>query len=118
VADTASPARNFTLTTDDRLRAFTQGPLAYMRRRRAIEDLRDVLVRTLAEEPRGPARDERIAEGLAKLNALIERHNRYYPIEANLPIDPRTSRLLDRGAPWRPMPLVTLDELASRPGEP
>ncbi len=31
------------------------------------------------------------------LNELIDKHNRYYPIEANLPIDVRTGRLLDRG---------------------
>jgi hypothetical protein len=116
VPDTASPARNFTLTTDDRLRAFTQGPLAYMRRRRAIDDLRETLVRALAEPgPKDhPARTARIASDLAKLNQLIDRHNRYYPIEANLPISPRTGQLLDRGVPWRPMPPVTLDELVAR----
>ena len=46
---------------------------------------------------------DRITEDLARLNDLIGRHNRYYPIEANLPIDVRTGRLLDRGAPWRPL---------------
>ena len=34
--------------------------------------------------------------------------------EANLPIDPRTGKLLDRGAPWRPLAAVTLDALLAR----
>ena len=47
-------------------------------------------------------------------NDLIGRHNRYYPIEANLPIDVRSGKLLERGAPWRPLPAVTMDELLAR----
>ena len=110
--DTASPARNFTLTVGDRLRAMAQGPPAYMRRRRRIEDLEDRLVRLLAAavDPSSPD----VVNTLAAVNDLIDRHNRYYPIEANLPIDPRTGKLLDRGAPWRPLPFVTLEALRSR----
>jgi hypothetical protein len=52
---------------------------------------------------------------LARLDDLIARHNRWYPIEANLPMHPRTGELVDRtGAPWRPMPPRTLDELLAR----
>jgi hypothetical protein len=34
-----------------------------------------------------------------------------YPCEANLPLDPRTGEMLERGTPWRPMRRFTLDAL-------
>jgi hypothetical protein len=101
--DTAAPSRNFTLTVEERLRAYAEGPPAWARRRRRIEDLEAELVRRVAVAP-----DEELAARLAVLNDLIARHNRYYPIEANLPIDPRSGALLDRGASWRPLPPLTL----------
>jgi hypothetical protein len=113
VLDTAVPARNFSLSVDDRMRAFAQGPLAYMRRLRTIEDLHERLVRRLAAAGGDARAIGEIVADLARLNDLIERHNRYYPIEANLPIDPRTGRLLDRGVPWRPRAPVTFDDLAA-----
>ena len=40
------------------------------------------------------------------VNALIERHNRYYPAEARLPMDPRTGDfVLVNGRPYRLRPL-------------
>ena len=48
------------------------------------------------------------------LNELIAKHNRYYPIEANLPMELRTGRLIERGVPWRPMPAVTAADLLAR----
>ncbi len=52
---------------------------------------------------------------LERLNDLIDRHNRWYPIEANLPIHARTGALLDRdGQPWRPLPSVSADDLVTR----
>lgn len=111
--ETAAPARNFTLTIDDRVRAYTQGVPGYIRRRRRIEELEARLVATLrAAEDRAQAlRSKAVAADLATLNDLIGRHNRYYPIEANLPIEVRTGRLLDRGVPWRPLPAVTAQDL-------
>jgi len=53
---------------------------------------------------------------LALLNDLIDRHNRYYPIEAQLPVDVRTRRLVERGAPWQPLPSVTAADLLARAG--
>jgi len=54
------------------------------------------------------------AAELAKLNDLIARHNRYYPIEANLPIEVRSGRLLERGRPWQPPVAVTTADLLAR----
>jgi hypothetical protein len=126
--ETLSPARNFTLRTEDRVRAVAAGPPAFVRRLRAIEDLEEGIVRVLVERCRhalgaGTAPAELAAHAQAsapmrafdRLNDLVERHNRYYPIEANLPIQPRTGELMDRsGEPWRPMPRRSLDELVAR----
>jgi hypothetical protein len=116
LADTASPPRNFTLTVEERLRAYAQGPPGYMRRRRRIEDLEERLIKKLM----GPhpfvevATSKEFVEELELLNDLIAKHNRYYPIEANLSIDVRTRRLIDHGAPWRPLPAVTAADLLAR----
>jgi hypothetical protein len=110
--DTLAPVRNFTLSTEDRLRAFVQGVPGYIRRRRRIEDLQDKLQRLVATQA-DPAGSAEVMDGLAALNALIDQHNRYYPIEARLPIDVRTRRLIERGRPWQPLPLVTFEALAS-----
>ncbi|HXU62917.1 MAG TPA: hypothetical protein VN962_14515 [Polyangia bacterium] len=117
--ETVAPPRNFTLTVDDRVRAYTQGVPGYIRRRRRIEELEARLVATLrAAEDRAQALGSKaVAADLATLNDLIGRHNRYYPIEANLPIEVRTGRLLDRGVPWRPLPPVTAEDLLARAAE-
>jgi hypothetical protein len=123
--ETLDPARNFTLTTEDRVRAVASGPPAYMRRRRAIEDLEEGIVRVLVDRcveavARGAGHGDLAAHAqanapmraLERLNDLIERHNRYYPIEANLPLHPRTGELMDRtGEPWRPMKPRSIEEL-------
>jgi hypothetical protein len=79
------------------------GPTAWMRRLRAIEDAIDQHERqlgdrrqTLAEELEDPAEFaaawHELAEewNFARVNELIERHNRNFPAEARLPMDPRT----------------------------
>jgi hypothetical protein len=72
------------------------GPLPYMRRLRTIEEETKEHERRLAEayaEQAGdPERWRRMAErwDFGALNDLIERHNRWYPIEARLPMDPRS----------------------------
>lgn len=110
--DKGAPLGNFKLSVDERLRAYTQGVPSHIRRRRRIEDLEARLVGLIAAaEP--PASAE-IAEELARLNDLIARHNRYYPIEANLPVEVRTGRLLERGVPWRPLAAIALAELRAR----
>ena len=116
LVDTAAPPRNFTLSLEERLRAYAQGVPSHLRRRRRIEDLEGRLIRKLAAaaSPVEALAEAEIVDDLAQLNDLIARHNRYYPIEANLPIDVRTGRLLERGVPWRPLPFVTTADLLAR----
>jgi hypothetical protein len=122
VSGTGVPPRNFTLSTEERLRALAAGPPAFMRRLRAIEDLEEGIVRVLLErceeaiaaggDAAAHARASAPMRALQRLNDLVGRHNSYYPIEANLPVDARTGELVDRsGAKWRPMPARTLDHL-------
>jgi hypothetical protein len=79
------------------------GPTAWMRRLRAIEDAveqhehrLDDAWRTLARETRDPAEFAAAWHTLAGewsfagVNELIERHNRNFPAEARLAMDPRT----------------------------
>jgi hypothetical protein len=91
------------------------GPLPYMQRLRAIEDLTeshlDRLARAhdrLAAEARDPAEFARRWQAIAErwsfyeLNDLIERHNRYFPLESRLPMDPRTGDFVRvDGKPYR-----------------
>jgi hypothetical protein len=117
MTDTVSPPRNFTLSIDERLRAYAQGVPGYIRRRRRIEDLESRLIQRLAaaESAAAVAASAEVVADLALLNDLIAKHNRYYPIEANLPIDVQTRRLVERGGtPWRPLPAVTAANLLAR----
>lgn len=109
--DSAAPARNFTLTTEERVRAVVAGPPAYVRRLRTMEDLEEAILRLLASGQESQARWL-----LERLNELVSRHNRYYPVEADLAMDPRTGHLLERGGgkPWKPMPARSMDELKRR----
>jgi len=115
-ADTVAPPRNFTLSIEDRLRAYAQGAPGYIRRRKRIEDLEARLRAKIAAapDPRAVLATEAFLAELALLNDLIGRHNSYYPIEANLPVDVRTGRLLERGTPWRPLSSVTPQDLLAR----
>ena len=79
------------------------GPLPYMQRLREIDRLTDEHERELADtwlalanEVSDPAEFARAWRTVAarrrfdEVNDLIERHNRFFPIEARLPMDPRT----------------------------
>ncbi len=121
IEETLAPQRNFFISTADRVRA-AGGPHAYMRRRRHIEDLSAALHKTVAAaiaraggdveaarravEAHGPS-----VKVLRELNRLIADHNRYYPIEANLPLDPVTRLELDHGRPYKPLAAVTLSDV-------
>ena len=87
----------------DRAIAALGGPTAWMRRLRAIEDAVEQHERrlgeswrTLAEEIEDPAEFSAAWQELAgnwsfaQVNELIERHNRNFPAEARLAMDPRT----------------------------
>jgi hypothetical protein len=124
----ADPPRNFTLSVSDRIRAMTIGAPAYATRKKSIEDREDRYVGTLIalhdtlvakqELHAGFVRDamlERTAAfDLKRLNALIATHNRYYPIEADLPIDPRTGGYLVYGRPWQPARTWTAERLVAK----
>jgi hypothetical protein len=108
-------ARNFSQTLAERVRG-QEGVPMHLRRKRAIEELIRAALAALraarcTNAGGGTLEAQANKLDLGPLNALIERHNRHYPIEANLPIDPRTGGSLDAGRPWRPMPLVTPPDL-------
>ncbi len=72
------------------------GPLPYMQRARAIDEEIDAQTARLEAAHAAHAGDptgwRRVAErwDFGELNDLIERHNLWYPIEARLPMDPRS----------------------------
>jgi hypothetical protein len=110
--------RNFRPDADSAIRALG-GPTIWMRRLRAIEDeverheqQLEEAWRALAEETRDPAefaeRWQATAEAwsFAQVNELIERHNRNFPAEARLPMDPRTRDFVKiNGRPYTRRPL-------------
>jgi hypothetical protein len=96
------------------------GPLAWMRRLRAIEISIDLHEQQLAEafadlreecggDPDRFAREWRAFAGrwdFGEVNELIERHNRHYPAESRLPMNPRTGDfVLINGRPYTRQPL-------------
>jgi hypothetical protein len=123
--------RNFRRAVDGYV-ASLGGPLAYMRRLRQIELETEQHERTLAEEWRGLAdecsedgadfarRWRRVAErwNFTAVNELIDRHNRWYPTEARLPMDPRSGDfVLVAGRPYRRRPLDAAWVLERFPAE-
>ena len=96
--------------------AASGGPLAYMVRLRQIETWTDVheerlreAWQSLAGECDGDAvafarrwHETVVAWDFGEVNELIDRHNRYYPAEAKLPMDPRTGDFAPvDGRPYR-----------------
>jgi hypothetical protein len=85
--------RNFTIDAGSHI-ASLGGPLPYMVRLREIASLTAEHERALAE--RYATTDRASWRGVAErwsfheVNDLIDRHNRWYPLEARLPMDPRT----------------------------
>jgi hypothetical protein len=111
--------RNFRPQADAYLAA-SRGPLAYMLRLREIErgvaehehrlaEARAELAGELAHDPDRFADEWRsLVRGWSfdEVNDLIERHNRWYPIESRLPLDPRTGDyVLVNGRDYRLAPL-------------
>jgi hypothetical protein len=114
---------NFGPSADAYLAA-SRGPLAYMLRLHEIERQTEAQEERLAEAWHACARAadgdqarfehdwRQAAENWSfdEINGLIERHNRWYPVESRLPMDPQTGdhalvngrdyRLPPRGADW------------------
>jgi hypothetical protein len=97
------------------------GPLPYMTRLREIARLTAEHETALAEA-RELVGDESSWRRLAstwdfgEVNDLIERHNRWYPVEARLPMDPRTGDYaLVNGEPYTKQPLDATWVLAQFP---
>jgi hypothetical protein len=96
----------------DRFLASLGGPLPYMQRLKRIEEEIErnlaLLADAYAEHGRDAAAWRRIAEhwNFSEVNDLIERHNRWYPVEARLPMDPRTRDYIKVGGrPYNREPL-------------
>ncbi len=94
--------RNFRPDAESAIRALG-GPTVWMRRLRAIEDLEQQHLEQLAEAWHALAtetddseefarrwREQAARWSFAQINALIDGHNRNFPAEARLPMDPRT----------------------------
>ena len=115
--------RNFHVEADNDL-ASLGGPLPYMRRLREIELGTERHLARLAEayaEHVGDAAAWRRLAGrwdFGDINDLIDKHNRYYPIEARLRMDPRTRDFVKVGGkPYRREPLDAQWILARFPAE-
>jgi hypothetical protein len=94
------------------------GPTAWMRRLRAIEDevvrheqqlaesWHELADESSADEFESAWRETAERWSFAQVNELIERHNRNFPAEAKLPMDPRTRDFVKIGGrPYRREPL-------------
>ena len=96
--------RNFRAEPDNYL-ASLGGPLPYMRRLRQIETLIEQHRARLEEAYAERGTDwHTVAErwDFGDVNDLIERHNRWYPIEARLAMDPRSRDFVKVGGrPYR-----------------
>ncbi len=98
----------------DRYLASLGGPLPYMQRLRRIDEETDSVRAQLAEAYElhrdNPAEWRRIAArfDFGEINDLIERHNRWFPVESRLPMDPRSRDFVPVGGrPYRRAPLDT-----------
>lgn len=110
--------RNFRPDPESAIRALG-GPTVWMRRLRAIEEALEQherqlgsAWRTLAEELEDPAefaaawRELAGNWSFAEVNELIARHNRNFPTEAKLAMDPRTRDFVRlNGRPYQREPL-------------
>ena len=103
--------RNFRAEADNHL-ASLGGPLPYMRRLRRIEVETERhlerLTAAYAEHRDDPDAWRSCAErwDFGEVNELIARHNRWYPVEARLAMNPRTRDFVEVGGrPYRREPL-------------
>ncbi|MCC7368465.1 MAG: hypothetical protein IT306_08585 [Chloroflexi bacterium] len=121
------------ISLDDRVRALAVGGApAWSRRLKRIHELTDAADeqlalswRTAARKARGNARRfaaewQRVVDGIdfSQINELIDHHNRYFPIEANLPMDVKTRDYVKFGGEdYRRRPLDAAWVLARFPAD-
>ena len=79
-----------------------------------VQDGKPPLVAAFAEVDAGAAVPLALVRALEDLNALIAEHNRFYPIERALPLDPSTGGYAELGSTWLPRPQVTVESLCLR----
>jgi hypothetical protein len=103
--------RNFVAEPDSYF-ASLGGPLPYMRRLSEIERETDRHLAELSaayEEQRGDAEAWQLVAqrwDFGSVNELIEKHNRWFPVEARLRMNPRTRDFVEVGGkPYRREPL-------------
>jgi hypothetical protein len=96
----------------DRYLASLGGPLPFMLRLRQIDDAiaaHEMRLAEAYEDHRGDPAGWRAAADawdFGEVNDLIARHNRWYPVEARLPMDPRTRDYVQvGGSSYRREPL-------------
>ena len=118
------PRINFTIPLENKVRSML-GPPHYAVRAGRIENITQKLMEDLAieyacmidkfgENPEVFAQQWKELLGsleLDKLNDLIEKHNTYYPMEANLQIDPDSGAYLSGSVPWQPKEKISVEWL-------
>lgn len=121
------PQVNFTISLENKVKSMF-GPPHYATRARRIENITQKLMEGLTieyasmidsfgDDPETFARQWKELIGLLELdelNDLIEKHNTYYPVEANLQIDPDSGAPLIGSVPWEPKELISTESLLKR----
>lgn len=121
------PQVNFTISLEKKIQALS-GPPYYIVRARRIEIMTDQLMEDLAAEygkminklggrPAVFARKwKKLVESwpLDRINDLIEKHNMYYPVEADLRMDPKSGAPMMGSGPWKPREKITAESLLDR----
>ena len=114
--------KNFTIPLEQRIRSYLDAPEFALRARKiedAIEELMEALaleyadmIKVLQKNPEIFAQKWTVIDSLElnELNGLIEKHNRYYPMEANLNMDVSGHYLLGSKI-WKGKEKITKDAL-------
>ena len=118
------PQFNFTISLEKKVQSMFGTP-KYAARARRIENITQQLMEDLSceyehmtnqygENPEIFAQKwKELIDSLEldEINQLIDKHNKYYPVEANLQIDPDTGAPLLGSSPWKPTEKITQAEL-------
>ncbi len=121
------PQFNFTISLENKVRSMF-GPPHYASRARKIENTTHKLMEDLAFEytsmldkfSENPEVFAQQWKGLIssleldEINDLIDKHNTYYPMEANLQIDPDSGAPLIGSIPWEPTERFSVEGLLKR----